>query len=76
MCPTFDKHFVFVFAATSYLDRKIQHNENRMFLFCLSIYFIECGEKNQYLSRVRSTSKNADIFTAKDEIYLVFAKKK
>ena len=40
------------------------------------IYFIECGEKNQYFSRVRSTSENADIFTARDEIYLVFAKKK
>ena len=25
------------------------------------IYFIECGEKNQYFSRVRSTSENADI---------------
>ena len=31
--------------------------------------------KNQYFSRVRSTSENADIFTARDEIYLVFAKK-
>ena len=40
------------------------------------IYFIECGEKNQYFSRVRSTSENADIFTARDEIYLVFAEKK
>ena len=37
------------------------------------IYFIECGEKNQYFSRVRS--ENADIFTARDEIYLVFAEK-
>ena len=44
------------------------------------IYFFEvntkCGEKNQYFSRVRSTSENADIFTARDEIYLVFAEKK
>ena len=40
------------------------------------IYFIECGEKNQYFSRVRSMSENADIFTARDEIYLVFAEKK
>ena len=40
------------------------------------IYFIECGEKNQYFSRVRSTSENADIFTIRDEIYLVFAEKK
>ena len=40
------------------------------------IYFIECGEKNQYFSRVRSTSENADIFTARDEIYLVFVEKK
>ena len=40
------------------------------------IYFIECGEKNQYFSRVRSTSENADIFTARDKIYLVFAEKK
>ena len=38
VCPTFDKHFVFIFVATSYLDRKMQHNENRTFLFCLSIY--------------------------------------
>ena len=40
------------------------------------IYFIECGEKIQYFSRVRSTSENADIFTTRDEIYLVFAVKK
>ena len=33
-------------------------------------------KKNQYFSRVRSTSENADIFTARDEIYLVFAVKK
>ena len=32
--------------------------------------------KNQYFSRVRSTSENADIFTARDEIYSVFAEKK
>ena len=40
------------------------------------IYYIECGEKNKYFSRVCSTSENADIFTARDEIYLVFASKK
>ena len=40
------------------------------------IYLIECGEKNQYFSRVRSTSENADIFTTRDEIYFVFAVKK
>ena len=33
-------------------------------------------KKNQYFSRVRSTSENADIFTARDEIYFVFAVKK
>ena len=33
-------------------------------------------KNNQYFSRVRSTSENADIFTARDEIYLVFAEKK
>ena len=33
-------------------------------------------KKNQYFSRVRSTSENADIFTARNEIYLVFAEKK
>ena len=33
-------------------------------------------KKNQYFSRVRSTSENADIFTALDEIDLVFARKK
>ena len=37
---------------------------------------VECGEKNQYFSRVHSTSENADIFTARDEIYLVFAEEK
>ena len=37
VCPTFDKHFVFIFVATSYQDRKIQYHENRTFLFCLSI---------------------------------------
>ena len=49
------------------------------------IYFFEVNtkyisssalKKNQYFSRVRSTSENADIFTARDEIYLVFAEKK
>ena len=40
------------------------------------IYFIECGEKNQYFSRVRSTSENADIFTTRDKIHFVFAVKK
>ena len=39
------------------------------------IYFIECGEKKQYFSRVCSTSENADIFTTRDEIYLVFIQK-
>ena len=47
-----------------------------LFLGEYQIYFIECSEKNQYFSRVRSTSENADIFTARDEIYLVFAEKK
>ena len=49
------------------------------------IYFFEVNtkyisssavKKNQYFSRVRSTSENADIFTARDEIYFVFAVKK
>ena len=31
--------------------------------------------KNRYFSWVRSTSENADIFTALDEIYLVFTEK-
>ena len=39
------------------------------------MYFIECSEKNQYFSRVCSTSENADIFTTRDEIYFVFAVK-
>ena len=38
VCPTFDKHFGFIFVATSQLNRKIQYHENRTFLFCLSIY--------------------------------------
>ena len=33
-------------------------------------------KKKQYFSRVRSTSENADIFTARDEIYFVFCGKK
>ena len=33
-------------------------------------------KKTQYFSPVGSTSKYADIFTTRDEIYLVFAKKK
>ena len=37
VCRTFDKHFGFIFVATSLLDRKIQYHENRTFLFCLSI---------------------------------------
>ena len=52
---------------------------HRGYLLCWGeyhIYFIECREKNQYFSRVLSTSENADIFTARDEIYLVFAEKK
>ena len=55
-----------------------RHMINRGYLLFrgeYQIYFIECGEKNQYFSRVRSTSENADIFTARDEIYLVFAEK-
>ena len=49
------------------------------------IYFFEVNtkyisssavKKNQYFSRVRSTSENADIFTSRDKIYLVFAEKK
>ena len=32
-------------------------------------------KKKSVFSRVRSTSENADIFTARDEIYLVFALK-
>ena len=49
------------------------------------IYFFEVNtkyisssavKKNQLFSRVRRTSENADIFTARDEIYLVFAEKK
>ena len=49
---------------------------NLLFLDEYQIYFIECGEKNQYFSRVRSTSENAVIFTTRDEIYMVFAEKK
>ena len=38
------------------------------------ILFIAVKEK-QYFSRVRSTTEKADIFTARDEIYLVFTQK-
>ena len=50
--------------------------ENIYFFEVNQIYYIECGGKIHYFSRVRSTSENADIFTARDEIYLVFAEKK
>ena len=58
----------------------IIYGEYLLFLgeYQIYMYFNECSEKNQYFSRVRSTSENADIFTAQDEIYLVhvFAEKK
>ena len=37
-------------------------------------YIASSAVKKISISRVRSTSENADIFTAQDEIYLVFAK--
>ena len=49
------------------------------------IYFFEVNtkyisssavKKISFFSRVRSMSENADIFTAQDEIYLVFAERK
>ena len=55
---------------------QLVHRGYSLFSGEYQIYFIECGEKNQYFSRVRSTSENADIFTTRDEIYLVFAVKK
>ena len=36
----FDKHFGFIFVATSLLVLKIQYHENRTFLFCLSISIV------------------------------------
>ena len=51
------------------------NRENLLFLGEYQIYFIERGEKIVFL-RVHSTSENADIFTAQDEMYLVFAAKK
>ena len=41
-------------------------------------YISSSAVKKSVFSRVRSTSENADIFTARDEIYtyLVFAEKK
>ena len=49
---------------------------NEIYLFSESGIIIDGGEKNQYYSRVRSTSVNADIFTTRDEIYLVSAENK
>ena len=57
-------------------DNFLRHRGYLLFSGEYQIYFIECCEKNQYFSRVRSTSENADIFTTRDEIYLVFAVKK
>ena len=58
--------------------------ENIRLIYIEDIYFFEVNTK--YISSiavkksvflgVRSTSENADIFTARDEIYLVFADKK
>ena len=50
-----------------------------------AIYFFEVNtnhistnavKKSQIFSQWRSTSENADIFTERDDIYFVFAKKK
>ena len=38
-------------------------------------YISSSAVKKKYFSRVRSTSENADIFTSRDEIYLVFTEK-
>ena len=47
------------------------------FLFEVNTKYISSSAmKKSVFSRVRSTSENADIFTALDEIYLVFAEKK
>ena len=60
-------------------------SETLVFKYIEDIYFFEVNtkyisssavKKNQYFSQVRSTSENADIFNAQDEIYLVFAEKK
>ena len=61
---------------------QMQHHVRK---YIEDIYFFEVNtkyisssavKKNQYFSRVRSTSENADTFTARDEIYFVFAVKK
>ena len=46
-------------------------------LFWVNTKYISSSaeKKKQYFSRVCSTSENADIFTERDEIYLVFTKK-
>ena len=55
-----------------------------MVLYIEDIYFFEVNikyisssamKKKQYFSRLCSTSENTDIFTAGDEIYLVFPEK-
>ena len=56
--------------------RKIEYIEDIYFFEVNTKYISSSEVKNQYFSRVRSTSENADIFTARDEIYLVFAEKK
>ena len=54
-------------------------------IYIEDIYFFEVNtkyisssavKKSVFFSRVRSTSENADIFTARDEIYLVFDEKR
>ena len=51
VCRSFDKHFGFIFVATSKLDRKIQYHQNRTFLFfCLSIHKIRLMAQNTYFS--------------------------
>ena len=55
----------------------VKHREYFLFFEVNTKYISSSAvKKKSVFSRVRSTSENADIFTARDEIYLVFAEKK
>ena len=60
------------------IDSFITYLKEDIYFFEVSTKYISSSavKKSVFFSRVRSTSENADIFTARDEIYLVFAEKK
>ena len=58
------------------ISKMLKDIEDIYFFEVNTKYVSSSAVKNQYFSRVRSTSENADIFTTQDEIYFVFDVKK